>query len=534
MLKIIFNAATITLIIIEAFGDVFAQVPETLWTRQLQSQCYGSPACADIDGDGFLEIVFGTYFDDEHAYALNAEDGSIKWRFDVGGGPLDAAPVIADVDLDDSLEVIIPASWGIVFCLKGNGTVQWRYPRTGYIECIDSPPAVADVDEDGLPEIIFGAWYGKIYVLNAENGTLGWQRTYDAAGYIQSEPCILDSNNDGHLDIAFGLFRGDHKLYSINGQTGDTLWTYQAADWIYHGPATADIDGDGMAELVVGDYSGTVYALNAENGTRIWQRDLGSYIFAPITIAELVPSSPGPEILAAVTNTLFCLSAAGTTRWSIPTGGNIERGAIVSEIDGDPALEVIFGSQDRYLRVANGESGTNIWLFQTDSGYPIGNAPIVADFDNDGWKDVFCIGGRGYSDTIGNYGKAYAITAGSGIGDDWKMFRHDLYRTGYHLGGPSGIVENTDVIVTGYQRLNNYPNPFNHHTIIRYYLSKPGIVTLDIYDILGRKIETLDYGSKPAGLNQAIWNAEKKSSGVYFYNLKTADFSETKKLMLIK
>jgi outer membrane protein assembly factor BamB len=57
-----------------------AQTPDTMWTYELLSQCYGSPACGDIDNDGYLEIVFGTYFDDEHAYALNAEDGSLLWR----------------------------------------------------------------------------------------------------------------------------------------------------------------------------------------------------------------------------------------------------------------------------------------------------------------------------------------------------------------------------------------------------------------------------------------------------------------------
>lgn len=534
MSRLGFISFVIILLIIIWVTGVYAQIPETLWTRQLQSQCYGSPACADIDGDGYLEIVFGTYFDDEHAYALNAEDGSIKWRFDVGGGPLDAAPVIADVDLDDSLEVIIPASWGIVFCLKANGAVQWRYPRSGYIECIDSPPAIADVDEDGLPEIIFGAWYGKLYVLNAENGTLCWQKTLDAAGYIQSEPCILDCNSDGHLDMVVGLFRGNHKLYALNGQSGDTLWTYQASDWMYHGPATADIDMDGLPELVVGDYSGTVYALNAENGTQIWQRHLGSYIFAPVTIAELISSSPGPEILTAITSTLYCLSASGNTRWSFPTGGDIERGAIVAEIDGDQGIEVIFGSQDRFLRVVNGENGTTVWSFATDSGYPIGNAPITADFDNDGWKEVFCIGGRGYSDTIGNYGKAYAVKAGPGAGNGWTMFRHDPYRTGYQYGGQSGIPENNQASANSFYYMTNYPNPFNNFTTINFILAKPGTITLEIYDILGRKIETLHKGFKPAGQNQAIWNSQDRTSGIYFYKLRTSNFTETKKLLLIK
>jgi len=86
--------------------------------------------------------------------------------------------------------------------------------------------------------------------------------------------------------------------------------------------------------------------------------------------------------------------------------------------------------------VVNGEDGSLVWSFAADPGYPIENAPIVADFDNDDWVDIFCIGGRGYSDTIPNYGRAYAIKAGAVIGDTWTMYRHDVYRSGYQFGGP--------------------------------------------------------------------------------------------------
>ena len=516
-------------IILIITGMVFAQVPSRLWTHELLSHCYGSPACADIDGDGYLEIVFGTYFDDEHAYALNAEDGSELWRFDVGGGPLDAAPVIFDVDGDDSLEVIIPASWGIVYCLSSTGYVEWRYPPSGYIDCIDSPPAIADTDEDGFPEVVFGAWFGKVYVLNGEDGSLVWERTYCDTGYIQSAPCILDCDDDGHLDIVVAMFRGDCKVYALNGQTGDTLWTYQAADWMYAGAATSDIDEDGLPELVIGDYSGTVFALNAEDGSLIWERTLATYIFPPVTIAELVPDSPGPEILAAE-YTLFCLASTGDTLWTVPTGGMIDRGAIVVEIDGDSHPEVVFGSTDLYLRVVNGEDGSPVWEYETDYGYPIENAPIAADFDLDGWIDIFCIGGRGYSDTIPNYGRAYAIKAGPGCENEWTMYRHDIYRTGCLNGGPTEVCE-SPCYLPKETEMELYPNPFNsslnvHIAGVGAPIRAPGqIASLKIFDITGRRVGDLPLPSAPEsseGPTPAIWTPEDGlSSGIYMieYNI---------------
>jgi outer membrane protein assembly factor BamB len=426
----------------------------------------------------------------------------------------------------------MPASWGRIYCLSGSGNVEWVYPSSGWIECIDSPPSIADVDEDGRPEVIFGAWYGKVYVLNGEDGSLVWQRGYCDNGYVQTAPCIVDCDSDGHLDIVIGMFRGDCKIYALSGQNGDTLWTYQAADWMYAGPATADIDADGLPELVIGDYSGAVFALNAEDGSFKWTRTIGYYVFPPVTIAELDPQSAGPEILAAM-NTLYCLSAEGDILWTHPTGGLIDRGAVVAEIDGDISPEVIFGSSDCRLRVVNGEDGSLVWSKYTDPGYPIENAPVVADFDNDGYNDVFCIGGRGYSDTIPNYGRAYAISSASGGGDTWTMYRHDVYRTGSQFGFQTDI--NVPPAQLPYSiNMKSYPNPFNSSTTIEFTLPEESEIELAIYDILGRKIANLFTGQKEAGNFSFIWDAGDKPSGVYLASLKSKEYSKAVKILLLR
>lgn len=52
-----------------------------LWTYNFKAPSFGSAAVGDIDNDGKMEIVFGTYFNDENIYALNAEDGSLLWKY---------------------------------------------------------------------------------------------------------------------------------------------------------------------------------------------------------------------------------------------------------------------------------------------------------------------------------------------------------------------------------------------------------------------------------------------------------------------
>ena len=79
-----------------------------------------------------------------------------------------------------------------------------------------------------------------------------------------------------------------------------------------------------------------------------------------------------------------------------------------------------------------------------------------------------------------------------------------------------------------------HPNPFNASTTIRYSLLEFSRVSIEIYDILGRKIETINEGEIPAGEYQIIWNAENKPSGVYFYRIQAGDFSETKRMVLLR
>ena len=115
---------------------------------------FGSAAAGDIDGDGRLEIVFGTYFNDEHLYAVNAEDGTVAWKFKSRGGPIDTSILIHDVNDDDRLEVIFgDSAYGTLFCLNGAGEEVWTFQgQSG----TDSPAAAADMDGDGDVEVVYG------------------------------------------------------------------------------------------------------------------------------------------------------------------------------------------------------------------------------------------------------------------------------------------------------------------------------------------------------------------------------------------
>jgi hypothetical protein len=97
----------------------------------------------------------------------------------------------------------------------------------------------------------------------------------------------------------------------------------------------------------------------------------------------------------------------------------------------------------------------------------------------------------------------------------------------------TGVSDNKQ-IPASYKLAQNYPNPFNPTTTIQYSLMKPGLVTLTIFDVLGRKVATLVNQTESAGLHSVNFDASRFSSGVYFYRIDAGSFTNVKKMMLLK
>jgi hypothetical protein len=102
----------------------------------------------------------------------------------------------------------------------------------------------------------------------------------------------------------------------------------------------------------------------------------------------------------------------------------------------------------------------------------------------------------------------------------------------------SNIVEVKVDLTQGFSLSQNYPNPFNPATVIRYIIDKKQFVSLKIYNILGKEVATLVNEEKPAGEYTVEFDgssvADGLPSGIYFYQLRTANYTETKKMTLLK
>ena len=222
--------------------------------------------------------------------------------------------------------------------------------------------------------------------------------------------------------------------------------------------------------------------------------------------------------------------------------------------DGDNDLSVAnYGSNNVSILFNNGD-GT----FTSIGNYSAGDDPashIAFDLDGDNFIDLAVVNVT--SDNISflknngdstfqaavNYGMAidpFSLCAADFDGDN----DYDLAVSNYGSENIS-IVENLTIIsgIDGspetyvpesFSISHNYPNPFNPSTKIRYSIPQSSNVIVKVFDILGNEIETLINEEKTAGTYEMTWYAENLSSGIYFYQIKTENYIETKKMILIK
>ncbi|RPI17621.1 MAG: T9SS C-terminal target domain-containing protein [Ignavibacteriae bacterium] len=99
---------------------------------------------------------------------------------------------------------------------------------------------------------------------------------------------------------------------------------------------------------------------------------------------------------------------------------------------------------------------------------------------------------------------------------------------------PVGLTINNTEVPEKFYLYQNFPNPFNPSTTVRFDLAKSGMVKLNVYDVTGKLVSALINDNYYAGQYSVDFNASGLSSGIYFYKLETADFTSIKKMILVK
>ena len=131
-------------------------------------------------------------------------------------------------------------------------------------------------------------------------------------------------------------------------------------------------------------------------------------------------------------------------------------------------------------------------------------------------------------------GTTCEVQAGVDICVDTILVNGTFILNGTYCGLPTGMISTNTEIPMEFMLYNNYPNPFNPVTHIKFDLPMQTNTKLILYDMLGREVARLVDKNLPAGSYTVIYNASALSSGTYFYKIITDEYTNIKKMILVK
>jgi hypothetical protein len=513
---------------ITIFGDTCTVSP-------VASSLHGAAAYrfADIDGDGDLDLFIGDLFSTTLFYLCNIGAPQSPHMICCSLAFPPPQPVrtsgfnqssFVDIDGDGDLDLFVGVLAGIVqrdgfwfYRNVGTPTVpSFQLQTTNYLTMIDvglnAHPIFVDIDADGDQDMFIGNINGQINffrntgTLTSPAFTLVDTIYQNIQGGFSFVPTFVDIDNDGDKDLFIGKFDGRMSFYRNIGTPQSAVFTQASSsvDTINviqsAAPAFVDIDNDGDGDLFVGKSNGRLSFYRNDGSPSSFQLTLVSTFYQNITAGQ----------------------------YSIPT---------FTDIDGDGDHDLFIGtSEGRIEFYRNDGTLANAQFVRVTNTYastaPAQEAsPAFVDIDGDGDKDLF----------MG--------TVKGGV----HFYRNQLI--------PNSVSE--EEIPPTARLYQNYPNPFNPVTHFGFWLPArlapasaeragqaaiadfarlssstnqggQGLVSLKVYDVLGREVATLVNEVKPPGTYTVTFDGSALSSGVYLYRLTTPTFTATKKLVLLR
>jgi len=451
----------------------------------LNAVIVGQPSLADLDGDDTLEVVVGT--EDGYLYAWKPRDANEDGKADLlpnfplkVGTSVSMTPVIADFDVNrHGFEIYVGTQEGILTLISSNGA---EISSRNYSEKI---VGLATTDS---PEINF------VVTESDQGGHLRRTDTdqeFTLPSSSNSFPVVGDLDRDGSLDVI--VAGGDGRIYAwdkeLNPLAGFPVETYVKR---LSSPSLGDIDGDGHLEIVCGGENKIISHNFNGTPTENFPITLERGIFD--TTSELFVSSP-----------------------------------ILADLDQDGYLDVIAGTSD-YKIAAYNRFGERISGFPVGCGAEISSACVFLNLDEDLDAELLSSSDDGF---------LYAWNLPWSYQEEnnfWAMEGFDPNHTGHY---PSRLLPNVPEFEFLPENLVYvYPNPAKEQAKIRYFLGQQADINIRIYDLAGDLVDELfDFGESNTA-NETLWECSKFSSGVYLCRLEAKSEDERKvvfcKLALVK
>jgi len=367
------------------------------------------------------------------AVGFEAEQG---WPQYVAGGVDFSSPVLADVDGDDTLDVLVAGQGHYVYLWnhRGEPFPGWPRPVGGAPYDETSSPAVGDIDNDGSMEVVYAAAGGDLYAWRVDSTLVPGFPVALGDNVIRLAVTLEDIDQDDSLEILVGTGNAQYRFFVFR-HDGTQMWSRTTAARIHSTPATGDIDRDGDIEVVVGDdgESGQycIYAWH-HDGTAVagWPRVCGHHVDPGPALADIDHDGRYEVFVGSLDNMLYGMgaSAGDLPGWPNPCGtGSIYQGLVsspaVGDLDQDSVLDVVTGRG-----LLTGTQGA-VFAFratgETLPGFPVEmptgavvSSPALTDVDDDGDLEIVvgCADGHVYGlHHDGSTVAGFPIDVGAGV-----------------------------------------------------------------------------------------------------------------------
>ena len=468
--------------------------------------------------------------------------GRIMWgsRY---AGPADSTDIPNAIALDVDKNVYVTGeSMGInsnfdfaTIKYNSNGVEQWRVRYDG--GNIDVPQAIA-VGTDGNiyvagNSISPGSNYDFVTIKYNKSGQLQWIQRYNDAVNGEDSVVSMAIDNAGNIYVA-GTSDSTNSLRTFllikYSPSGGRLWTRR-----YHNNGN---DWEKVKKIVI-DKKNNIYITgtsfskgNKEDIILVKFNANGVYQWVA-NWNDPVNSTDEAADLKADKNGNIYVTGYG------PGGGT-----------GNDFVTIKYDSSGNQIWAStfNGSENTNdfavnLALDYQKNSYILGYSQIngynnysLVKYDTNGvkmWNEELQNNSLSNSMPAGLFvdDKGNIIISGYNGNSLWSMF--DLIEYSQPGFIPTGVSESENKIYS-YRLYQNFPNPFNPVTTIKYSLPANSFVLIKLYDILGREIKTLVAANEASGNYEIKFNGSDLSSGIYFYTMSVNNFVETRKMIILK
>jgi outer membrane protein assembly factor BamB len=313
-------------------------VVSELWSYAIKDWI-SSVHAADIDGDGDVEILFGSR---SYRLYILTKLGDLKRELTVNSEWVGTVLGIDDTKAVDNIRVLVGTRNSTVHGFDGNLQQLWQYNADLVIRQLE----ICDINRDGKLEVIIASEDRFIHVLSCEDGTFLWK--FPTGAFVRCI-AVADIDGDGEIEILGGS--GDSHLYVLNSQ-GQLKWSYNAGGKIYSIFAV-DLDNDGVQEILLSTDSKDLYALRSDwqqqQPSKKWSVHLDNRVLSLFVID--LNKDGRLEILAGSEDKhLYIFNDQGELLWKHYLGARIFS-IYVTDVDRDGLLEVLIGGDDNNIHV---------------------------------------------------------------------------------------------------------------------------------------------------------------------------------------